>query len=269
MANSSPILIAGAGIAGLATAIGLARKGFAVTLLDRRPVLSEAGAGIQIGPNGVKALECIGVREAVEAVAFKPVGLTIRQGASGAKLTTLPWGAVAKNRYGAPFLTLLRTELQAALLAATRSSPGIELVLGFEVARIDTGGEGVTVKTDDGRGARGSALIGADGLWSRVRAEVGPIDPKPTGYVAYRAVIARAGLPAPFDAPEAGIWLGRTAHVVHYPVRGGDWLNLVVVVGGRETTRDWDELGQIAGIAPHLSQWPINLRDMLARARPA
>ena len=266
MVSTQPILIAGAGIAGLAAAIGLARKGFGVTVLERQPVLTEAGAGIQIGPNGVKALGCLGVRATVEAVAFRPAGLTIRRGESGDRLTTLPWGEAANARYGAPFLTLLRTELQAALLAAAKATPGLDLVLGFEASAFAISSGGITVQADDGREISGAALVGADGLWSRVRAGIGPTEPQPAGYTAFRTAIPRAGLQAPFDAPEVGLWIGREAHVVHYPVKGGDLLNIVAVVGGTASSRNWDEHGSSAEIAPFVATWPECLRELLRRA---
>jgi len=266
LVSQRPILIAGAGIAGLAAAIGLSRKGIAVRLLERRPQLSAAGAGIQIGPNGVKALAALGLREAVERVAFKPEALAMFRGATGDVLARLPLGEVAMKRYGAPYLTLLRAELQSCLLDAARAAPNVELTLGFPIEAITLGGDGVTVETDDHRTANGTALIGADGLWSRVRAEIATAEPTPTGYLAYRAVVRRAGLPAPFDAPDIGLWMGREAHIVHYPVGDGALLNLVVVVGGAARIQDWDEPGRLADITPHLARWPVGLAAVLARA---
>lgn len=266
MISPTPILVAGAGIAGLAAAIGLARKGFAVKLLERRTELPEAGAGVQIGPNGVKALACLGLRDAVEAIAFRPEGLTLRHGISGQVLTRLPWGAAAHKRYGAPFLTLLRAELQAALRAAAKATQGIELVLGFEVGAVAVEAGSVSVRSDGARTADSAALIGADGVWSRVRGEVCRVQPAPAGYLAYRAVIPRGELAGPFDAPDVGLWIGRDAHVVHYPVSGGALLNIVVVVAGSQAAQDWDVPGRLTQIAPFLSKWPQNLADLLARA---
>ena len=264
MSSPRPILIVGAGIAGLAAAVGLAKAGFGSRVFERRPAPTEAGAGIQIGPNGVRALAALGLREAAERVAFRPQGLVMRQGATGLSLTRLPWGAAAEQRYGAPFLTVLRTELHSVLLAAARASPAIELVTGFEVAAIDA--ETISIQSENGRTERGAAIIGADGLWSRLRSAVAPAEPVAAGYTAYRAVIARAGLPAPFDAPEVGLWIGREAHVVHYPVRGGGLLNIVVVVGGGAASRNWDESGAVTEFAPHLASWPSGLRGLLEHA---
>ena len=263
MSSPPPILIAGAGIAGLAAAVGLARAGFACRVFERRAEPTEAGAGIQIGPNGVRALAALGLREAVERVAFRPQGLVMRQGVTGAELTRLPWGA-AERRYGAPFLALLRTGLHSVLLAAARTSPAIELVTGFGVAAIDA--ETVSIRSESGRTERGAAIIGADGLWSRVRGAVSPAGPVAAGYTAYRAVIPRAGLSAPFDAPDVGLWIGREAHVVHYPVLGGAQINIVVVIGGGVASRDWDEQGSVSDVAPHLARWSMDLRGLLERA---
>ena len=250
-------------MAGLGAALGLAGKGLRVQILERRAALSDAGAGIQIGPNGVKALERLGALQAVEKVAFAPQGIAIYQGASGTKLTTLP---LADNRYGAPYLSLLRADLQSALLATVAAVPAINLTLGFEVESFNDTEAGVRVRSTDGRSFEGAALIGADGLWSRVRREVAWEEVEPTGYVAYRTLIPRAGLASPFDAPEVGLWLGDDAHVVHYPVRRGELLNLVVVIEGRESHSDWDTPGSIANVLPKLARWPRALRDLLEAA---
>ena len=263
MPAASPILIAGAGIAGLAVALGLARAGQPVCLLEKRQVLNETGAGIQIGPNGVKALAWLGVRAAVEVNAFQPNRLSLFQASSDVRLTTLP---LASGRHGAPYLTLLRKDLQSALLNVVMASSGVTLTPGFEVADIETIDGQVMVRSADGRTANGSALIGADGLWSRVRREISPLAPRPTGYTAYRAVIPRQDLPPAFDAPDVGLRLSRNVHVVHYPVSGGGALNVVAVVAGKSASQDWDEPGSLGDLTPFLAGCSAGLSGLLKRA---
>ena len=264
-----PILIAGAGVAGLAAALSLSAKGFKVHIVEKRAGLSEAGAGIQIGPNGVKALAALGVRAAVERVAFRPAGIGIHDGRSGAMLTRLPLGPAIEARCSAPYLTLLRAELQAALLAAVRARPGVTLETGFDLAEIDQQADGVTGRCVDGRPRAGAALIAADGLWSRVRALQGAPAPVPSGYAAFRALIPRTGenpLPAPCYSGDVCLWLGRSAHVVHYPVEGGAQLNVVVIVRAAPGPADWDQPGAIADLGPHLSGWAPQLVAALQHA---
>ncbi len=264
-----PLLIAGAGIAGLATAIALSAKGFAVRVLEKRSELSEAGAGIQIGPNGVKALGALGVRAAVEAVAFRPDAIAIYDGQSGARLTTLPLGAQIERHHRAPYLTLLRADLQRVLLKAARNAPGVTIEFGFDLAGIAEHSEGIEVTSADGRHGSGAALIGTDGLWSRVGAWQGAHPPAPTGYAAYRATLPRSQENDPsklFSGDGVGLWLGRTAHVVHYPVAGGALLNMVAIVQSSSAFEDWDQPGAVADLTPHVSRLSPKLRALLSRA---
>ena len=83
MAQRLPVLIAGAGIAGLAAAVALSRRGLTVRVLEKRQEFSTAGAGIQIGPNGARALAALGLKDAIVPVGFKPAGICIYDGATG------------------------------------------------------------------------------------------------------------------------------------------------------------------------------------------
>jgi salicylate hydroxylase len=269
--GSAPILIVGAGLAGLTLAVALSRKGIFCRLLERRATLSEAGAGLQIGPNGVKAVEGIGLLEQVRAVAYQPEGIGVYDGRTGRRLTRVVLGDTAERRYGAPYLTLYRADLQRILLETAQTSPGIAVELDFDVASIVDSDDGIKVRSRDGRSVPGAALVGADGLWSTARAEVGLPAPKPGRHVAYRALIPRkAGaprLPSPFEGKDTGLWIGADAHVVQYPVRGGELLNLVVIVEGDEVTEEWETPGQLADLSPHMARWAPNMRGLLALAK--
>src|SRR5213596_2393208 len=85
-----PILIAGGGIGGLAAAYALARKGFAVRVLEQAPEFKELGAGIQLGTNIFRALETIGLKDAVLADAHRPPAMEMRCALSGERVIRIP-----------------------------------------------------------------------------------------------------------------------------------------------------------------------------------
>ncbi len=149
-------------------------------------------------------------------------------------------GHTPRTRYGAPYLTLHRADLHAALLAACQASGSVELKSGFEVTTIRQHEGHIIADSFDGGDIEGEALIGADGLWSAVRKS---IDPRArlrfAGATASRALLPRADLPAPFDAPVVGLWLGPKAHLVHYPFHSGKNLNIVAVTEGGIEEQGW------------------------------
>src|SRR5688572_7702291 len=168
------VLIAGGGIGGLAAAIALGRRGIETEVLERSSFAEETGAGIQLGPNATGALAGLGVLGAIEPSAFRPEAIWVYDGPSGRRLTAVPLGSGAEQRYGAPYLTLHRADLHAGLRATAQSLEAITLTPGFELGRIDATAGDVTARTADGRAAEGTCLVGADGLWSAVRALMAP-----------------------------------------------------------------------------------------------
>ena len=259
-------LIAGGGIGGLAAAIALGRRGIACEVLERSHFAEETGAGIQLGPNATRALDALGVLDAIEPCAFRPDAIVVYDGISGRKLTAMPLGA-AEERYGAPYLTLRRADLHAALRAVADSLSPVTLKSGFELAAIDAqGGNDVVVRAVDGCEAKGACLIGADGLWSAVRALVSPgAALRFAGATAWRAQAPRASLPAPFAEPVVGLWLGPRTHLVHYPVGGGADLNIVAVTAGGEARRGWNQSGTSATLLASFTRWTRDSKSLLER----
>lgn len=257
---SRPILIAGGGIGGLATALALAQRGHKCRILERSPQLNEAGAGIQIGPNGVAALRALGVATLLEPYVGVPDELRVWEGTRGNLLAALPLGITMARRLGAPYWTAHRADLHAALLAQAQREPGIAIQMGFEADRLEATTSGVQVTSTSGLQGTGAALIGADGLWSKVRRYVADgLNLRFTGRRAYRAVIPTAELPHLFQANAVGLWLASRTHVVHYPVRAGTETAVVVIVEGSASTQRWSEpvnrdvvVSKIAHLAPDL-----------------
>jgi salicylate hydroxylase len=218
----APVLIAGGGIGGLTLAIALGQRGIASTILERGSSFSEAGAGIQIGPNGTRLLRRLGVAAHLEQHVGRPVGIHVRRAADGADRGTLPLGTWIEQRHGGPYWTAHRGHLQAALLTCARELPGIEFRMGWDVTSFTETSDDLTVLAADGRSLTGSVLVGADGLWSAVRQQIsGATMPTSSRRSAARTVIATADLPAGIRGDHVGVWMAPRVHVVHYPVRGG------------------------------------------------
>jgi 2-polyprenyl-6-methoxyphenol hydroxylase-like FAD-dependent oxidoreductase len=214
------VLIAGAGMAGLAHALALAQRGHRVTVLERAKRLTSVGAGIQLGPNGLKPLQKWGLLNAVQARACQPSDVEIRSWQSGQVIARMSNHAT-KQKFGLAPITLLRADLQEVLLVACQASANIDLHWDCTV-RPD--GVSALLKQFDSE-----VLLGADGLWSQVRHVIGDTTaPRFTGKLAFRALIPTAQLSARWHR-QVGLWLGAGAHLVHYPVKGGAQLNLIAM----------------------------------------
>jgi len=255
-----PMLVAGGGIGGVAVALALSKVGVRCRVLERKPVFEEAGAGIQIGPNGVWVLRAIGVAAALAPAAGAPGEIEVRDGVRGAMLATVPLGDHIEARHGAPYWTVHRADLHAALLNSAQRDPAINIETGFQVDRLEATADGVRLIAVDGRAANGAAVIGADGLWSKVRNYVAdPVELRPAGWSAYRTVIGAAALPSGLNRNAVGLWLAPRAHAVHYPVRGSMQTALVVILPQTEASEGWARevdrdalLARLAGLAPDL-----------------
>jgi salicylate hydroxylase len=263
------LLIAGGGIGALAAAFAACRAGCSVQLFEQAGAFSEVGAGLQLGPNATRILQAWGLGAALDGVAAFPERIVARSSTSGRELACLPQQAL--QRYGAPYATLHRRDLHAILLQAVQTQAAAQLHLGSAVDRFEESVQAVQLQFKNGRQAQGDALIGADGLWSRVREQaLADGRAQPTGHLAYRTLIAYADLPAALRANEVSVWLGVRQHVVAYPVRGGQWLNLVVIVQGAASQElpGWDDVGAAADVRQALANCCSTLQA-LAEAAPS
>ena len=260
------VVIAGGGIGGLAAAVACAQRGVPVQLLERAAQLSEVGAGIQIGPNVTRILQAWGLGAALAQVAAFPEQLQARDAQTGRVLGTLTLGARAQALYGAPYATIHRADLQALLHRAAQSA-GVDLLLGRTVQGWQDSEAGLQVNTAQGLSLPASALIGADGVWSAVRQQLlGDAPARFTGHLAYRALVAQADLPAHLRSHQVTVWMGPQLHVVHYPVRGGQWLNLVAIVHGDKPAQAeaWDLAGHTQSLMQAMGAVGRDLHERLA-----
>lgn len=239
--DRGPVLIAGAGIGGLASALALARRGIASHVLERRAAFDEEGAGIQIGPNGTRILRALGVEEALRPRVGVPDSLRVRDGHTGADLALLPLGRWIADRHGAPYWVVHRKDLHTALLEAARIEPLITLTMDFAADEVALDDGRVAIADARGKAMAGHALIAADGIGSSLRARLFEgAQPRFYGKSASRAVVPVDVLPDNFHRSEVTIWLFPDAHVVHYPVSGGRELAVIVVLDDTSNDCDWN-----------------------------
>ncbi len=276
------MLIVGGGIGGLAAALACVEKGAKPLLIERTSQFSEVGAGIQMGPNVTRTLFSWGLEKTLQDFIFTPRSLQVRDAVSGQTLGTLRLGQRSQEKYGAPYVTVHRADLHQTLLQKVLSAGVAELRLQSEVDSLQEDHKGVTANVKDLLTGRVEALnvqavVGADGLWSDIRNFVLPqTSPRTTGLVAYRALLPMQTLPEFLRQQDVMVWVGSRMHAVLYPVRGGEFLNMVVIAPGQlpESLQDWDhdanqeELFEALGVLhPHLKdvleavpawrRWPI------------
>jgi salicylate hydroxylase len=260
------VVIAGGGIGGLAAGLACARQGLRVQLLERATQLSEVGAGIQIGPNVTRILQAWGLGDALAQVAAFPQRLQARDAQTGQVLGSLRLGERAQALYGAPYATIHRADLQNLLLAAAQAA-GVDVHLGQTVMGWQEAADGLEIAAADSLSMQAEALIGADGVWSGVRQQLlGDAPARFTGHLAYRALVAQADLPAHLRTDEVTVWMGPRLHVVHYPVRSGQWLNVVAIVHGDQPAQAdaWDAAGHTQALVQSMGAVGRDLHERLA-----
>lgn len=260
------ILIAGGGIGGLALAVALARTGRQSLVLEAREEFGTAGAGIQIGPNGVRVLDALGVAQKLVAKVGRPDAIHVYRGTTGQRLAKLPLGTWIAERHGAPYWVVHRADLHEALRAEAAKSPLVTLRNDFSVRLARHDAEGVRVLSDNRDSVTGAALVGADGLWSAVRRIVDPnAIPTFAGTSASRCVLPSAAA-GRLAENAVGLWLSPTAHVVHYPVRGGAEIAVVVIAQENWQSRAWDAEADRARVLEHVAAFHPDLVGVLAAA---
>ena len=246
------IYIAGAGIAGLTLALGLAKFGLQVVVLERNSEISAFGAGLQISPNARKVLDSLGLGEAIAEKSFAPEGIDILPDGRSEPLQTLVLGSEIADRFGAPYAVMHRADLVEILFAAARRFANIDVVFGVSDIAVHSEGPAVTVTAEepDGKTRRAQpfSFIGADGVRSQTRTHVlGGPEARYTGKVAWRALVEPDQLAGSVRLDRTSLLLGSDFHMVVYPLPHRNAVNLALF-----TQEAQSDLGVLDQRAPRI-----------------
>ncbi|TCS98308.1 3-hydroxybenzoate 6-hydroxylase [Tepidimonas ignava] len=231
--TSTPVLVAGGGIGGLAAALALANQGYTVQVFEQAAQIGEIGAGIQLGPNAFSALDALGVGEAARRRAVYIDELVMHDALDASLVARVPTGQAFRARFGNPYAVIHRVDVHTSLLEGVQASDRVTFHTDSRIVRVEQDDAGVTVEDQRGQRWRGQALIGADGVRSVVRAQYVGDPHRVTGHVVYRAVVDKAEFPDELKWNAASLWAGPNCHLVHYPLRGGEQYNVVVTFHSR------------------------------------
>jgi salicylate hydroxylase len=267
---SQQVIVIGAGIGGLAAALALARQGVKTRIIERAGEIREVGAGVQTGPNGFRAFARLGVSDQMDAIGFRPGAIKLLDSLTDQELSRQTLGQVFEARFGYPYRVAFRADVQRVLLQAALALPDlIDITLGDGFTALQQDPDGVSVLLESGATVQGAALIGADGIRSRVRSQLLREEPPlASGYIAYRAVLPAAEIPERLLTDDVQVWVGPYHHLVCYKLRRGQLFNLVAIFRSTRTDTGWDAAGAqseliagFAGASPTVRELLMQIRD--------
>ena len=266
------MIIVGGGIGGLAAALACGQAGARPQVLERAATFSEVGAGIQMGPNVTRTLHAWGLAEDLKEIGFTPHRLVAKDTQTGQVIGSLRLGQRSLDAYGAPYVTVHRADLHRVLLQKIMRLGLAELRLDSEVQAVQQNAYGIQISGTNlpaslTEFSKSAAMLGADGLWSKTRQfVVPPTAPRVTGLLAYRALVPMQSVPEKLRLQDVNVWVGPRVHAVLYPVKCGEYLNLVVVVQGPPPASldDWDHAGNQQDLEAAMGPIHADLRNMLA-----
>ncbi len=272
--RSRRVVILGGGIGGLAAAVALRQRGFEVHVFERASTIAEVGAGLQVGPNAVKVLYALGLKEALHRSAFEPTNMVSIKWDDASLRHRVPLKAIASKQYGAPYMTAHRAHIQAMLHEAL---PDGVITLDASCVGADTRGQIAVARFADGREVEGDVVVGADGIRSAIRAQhFGADRPRFTEMMCWRCMVPIEHMPTKFGLNgsvelargEYFGWLGPNGHVICYPIGKGDMLNLFCRHVTDQWVAGWNEA--LLGIfrhVEHVFKWGIHDRDPMPEWR--
>jgi salicylate hydroxylase len=261
--RSLRVAVVGAGIGGLTAAIALQAQGFQVEVYDQVRELTEIGAGVSLGGNGMRVLDALGLGPATRSVSANLQRITFHHWKSADVAYEHPMGDWYDEHFGGPFLGIHRADFHQLLLDAFDGSPA----WGHRCIAVDESPAGVELSFADGSTASADVVVGADGLRSAVRGHVtGFQDAVFSGMSCYRGLVPVEKVPG---GSRFGLtfFLGPNRHLVVYPVRGGELINFVAYVPDPSwSVESWSFRSSAAEAAAAFEGWTPTVTTMLRHA---
>jgi salicylate hydroxylase len=259
------ILIIGAGMGGLTTALSFARADHEVHLVEQAPALSEVGAGLQVSPNASRILIGLGLGEALQQAMVHPHEIVLASGGSLRKITHVPCGTFAAERWGAPYGVMHRADLQTLLLDAVNAQPNCHLHLGQRISSTGIGELANRLGMP-----RPDLVVGADGVWSEIRKLIkGAPSPRFSGQVAWRFKVPTDVARPVLNPASVTAFLGPKTHLVAYPLEKGKTVNMVAITRGNDPGQTWAQREQPDRRQDLLAAFSGWHRDLIAILRQA
>lgn len=266
MSTPHRIAIAGAGIAGLTTALALLQQGFKVDVFEQASQLGELGAGLQISPNGSRVLLALGLGDALQRCVSQARGKEIRMWNTGQRWKLFDLGNDCLARFGAPYWMVHRGDLHRILLDAFEARSDRPVRLNSRVVKARSTVAGVSFELNDGSQHSARALLAADGVHSLLREQLlGEDKAQFTGLLAWRGLVPLERVSEHLRAQVGTNWVGPGAHVITYPVRAGQLMNVVGIIE-REGWRSesWTERGTHAELLQDFGHWHADVCELMS-----
>ncbi|WP_428485896.1 FAD-dependent monooxygenase [Rhodopila sp.] len=259
------VLIAGAGLGGLTAALALIQHGHQVRVFEQAAEPREVGAGVQLGANGTRILIALGLEAAMQKVVCAATGKEIRLGTTGQSWPTFDLGEFSVERFGAPYWMVHRSDFHRVLLDAVRAADPEAVRAGQGCVGFEQSAHSVTLHLASGDDVSGDALIGADGVHSRLRRQMfGQGAAHFTGIMAWRGLVPMQRLPPHQRRLVGANWIGVGGHVVTYPLRRGEILNFVGVVERDDwRVESWTEPGSHTECLHDLNNWHEDVKNII------
>ncbi|KAJ5657186.1 uncharacterized protein N7484_000835 [Penicillium longicatenatum] len=255
------ILLVGAGLGGLATAIALTQSGHNVTVFEQTAVLGEVGAGIQVPSNSTKILFKLGLKPYLKPYVTEPESISFRRWQTGNVIGNTRLIPDFTDKFDAPYYVIHRAHFHAALYQKVQDM-GIEIKLGARVENYNPATGSITLA--DGTIYTGDLIVAADGIKSVARKTVlGGEDMafRKPGFAAYRATVDVERMRKDLDVswilekPALNIWIGDSRHAMTYTIGAGKAFNMVLSHPDATDPSTWNPLRAVDDMKAEFDGW--------------